>query len=276
MAEFRREWQDGGSLTATYGGSGDGSAIFSSDAYEGIDREMPAIFKDTGNHISVERTVRQEGKRQQFRTKDGLVFRVKGGGRFGVLRGEKPYTEVEYIESTGTQWIDTGVKLTGNHSVEIDYQFTKAVQNRKGLFGGLYGSGTTMRYGALLSPSNSYLEFGYGLNNTYWQHGLPDTQRHVYKQVKNKVYFDSELVHTFAESTFSIAQTAVLGNFSYTNYKPANAKYYGSKWWDGDTLIRDFIPVLDKEGIACMYDKVNGEFFYNQGTGDFIVGYKNK
>ena len=31
-------------------------------------------------------------------------------------------------------------------------------------------------------------------------------------------------------------------------------------------------PVLDKNGIPCMYDKVTDQFFYNQGTGQFIAG----
>ena len=84
MAELVKQWNDGGSLTATYEGSGDGSAVFSSDAYEGIDRTMPVTFKGAG--LSIERTVRQEGIRQQFVTKDGLVFRFADGGRFGVLR----------------------------------------------------------------------------------------------------------------------------------------------------------------------------------------------
>ena len=94
MAELVKQWNDGGSLSVSYDGDGDGSAIFSSDEYEGIDREMSVTFKDTSESIVVERVVRQEGKRQQFRTKDGLVFRCNGGGRFGVLKSEKPYTEL--------------------------------------------------------------------------------------------------------------------------------------------------------------------------------------
>ena len=42
--------------------------------------------------------------------------------------------------------------------------------------------------------------------------------------------------------------------------------------YDNDTLVRDFVPVLDKDDIPCMYDKVERKFYYNQGTGDFIAG----
>ena len=83
MAELVKQWNDGGSLTATYEGSGDGSAVFSSDTNEGIDREMSVFFK--GGGLSVERSVKQEGKRLRFRCKDGL-FLLKDGGTFNVLK----------------------------------------------------------------------------------------------------------------------------------------------------------------------------------------------
>lgn len=87
MADLVKPWNDGGSLSVTYEGSGDGSAVFSSDSYEGIDREQSVVFRDAGQTIAVERTVRQEGIRQQFVTSDGKVFKVVHG-RFGVLKND--------------------------------------------------------------------------------------------------------------------------------------------------------------------------------------------
>lgn len=84
--ELQKPWNDGGSLTATYEGSGDGSAVFSSDAYEGIDREQSVIFRDAGGTVAVERNVRQEGIRQPIGLSGGGIFRLANGGRFGVLR----------------------------------------------------------------------------------------------------------------------------------------------------------------------------------------------
>ena len=41
----------------------------------------------------------------------------------------------------------------------------------------------------------------------------------------------------------------------------------------GSTLVRDFIPVLDPQGIACLFDKVSKRFFYDQmGTSPFVYG----
>lgn len=84
MPELVKPWNDGGSLTATYEGSGDGSAVFSSDQYVGIDREMEVVF--TGGGASIIRKVKQEGIRQSIGLSDGGNFRLANGGRFGVLK----------------------------------------------------------------------------------------------------------------------------------------------------------------------------------------------
>ena len=197
---------------------------------------------------------------------DKAIAKVFLGAK--LIFNKKPYyCQIEYLESTGTQYIDTGIYLTNNHSVEIDFQLTQAVQSRTGLYGGLNSS--MARHGALLSPTTNQLEGGYGLSNSYYQLGLLSTTRHTLKQEKNKLYYDGNLAYTFATATFSLDKTAPLMNFDFTNYKPAKAKYYSSKWWDGDTLVRDFIPVLDYNMKPCMYDKVSGDFFYNQGAGEF-------
>lgn len=86
MAELTKQWNDGGSLSVSYTGDGDGTAIFSSDEYEGIDREIPVYFKGAG--LSIERAVRQKGVRKPISLKDGGIFRVNGGGRFGVLKSK--------------------------------------------------------------------------------------------------------------------------------------------------------------------------------------------
>lgn len=86
MAELVKSWNDGGSLSVSYEGDGDGSAIFSSDEYEGIDRKQSVIFRDADKTIAVERIVRQEGIRQPIGLSGGGIFRLANGGRFGVLK----------------------------------------------------------------------------------------------------------------------------------------------------------------------------------------------
>ena len=65
-------------------------------------------------------------------------------------------------------------------------------------------------------------------------------------------------------------------NFNFTNYYPASAKYYSSRWWNDDTLVRDFIPVVSPTESKCggkpaMFDKVTEKLFCNEGTGEFLT-----
>ena len=202
---------------------------------------------------------------------EGVVASVSCAGKILWQKVALPpeYAAVEYLESTGTQYIDTGIKLTSAHSVELDYQLTASPQYRTGLFGGLFSG--SIRYGSLLSPSNAALEHGYGLSNSYWQQGMPDLERHVLRQEKNKIYVNGVLVYTFGAATFSTTVSAKLGTFDYTNYKPAQARYFRSRWWDNGALVRDFLPCYRKsDGKPGMYDVVSKAFFTNAGTGEFV------
>ena len=66
-------------------------------------------------------------------------------------------------------------------------------------------------------------------------------------------------------------------NTSGTHSKPCmKAKIYNCKIYDNDVLIRDMIPVLDKNGTACMYDKVNKKFYYNERNRRISISRKRK
>lgn len=85
MAELIKPWNDGGSLSVAYDGDRDGSAVFSSDVAEGLDREMNVSFVDASRSVVVERTVRQTGLREEFMASDG-EFILADGGTFNVLK----------------------------------------------------------------------------------------------------------------------------------------------------------------------------------------------
>lgn len=87
MAELVKSWNDGGSLSVAYEGDGDGSAIFSSDVAEGLDREMIVVFRDGGKTVAVERKVLQVGMREMFVPSDG-DFILADGGTYNVLKNE--------------------------------------------------------------------------------------------------------------------------------------------------------------------------------------------
>ena len=85
MAVKNIKWKDGGVLSIDYTGDGDGSAIFTSDINEGIDREMQISFFDTLNTVRVSRTLFQAGSRDIFKPRDG-DFILSDSGTFNVLK----------------------------------------------------------------------------------------------------------------------------------------------------------------------------------------------
>jgi hypothetical protein len=87
MKSVIKPWNDGGSLSVAYDGSGDGYAVFSSDVAEGLDREMIVVFRDGGRTVAVERKVLQVGMREIFRGYDE-DFISADGGTFNSIKDE--------------------------------------------------------------------------------------------------------------------------------------------------------------------------------------------
>lgn len=267
MAELVKQWNDGGSLSATYTGSGDGEAIFSSDTNEGIDREMTVAFK--GGGLSVERTVKQEGLREEIATANGLMFKA-ADGYFGVLKEIKPYTELMYLESTGTQYIDTGFNInTSTDEIELVIQGITTT-----LYKWFFGEhDNNARFGVGSGDGTNKRNVGYGAT-TY---KVTDTQvynrQHTFVANSSGVFIDGTKVANY--SSFASTSTLYLFHLNLNNQSSymGGARVWGYKHKRNGEFLLDMIPVLDRNNIACMYDKVSGEFFYNQGTGDFIAGY---
>lgn len=85
MAELKKQWSDGELLTVVYNGDRDGSATFTSDANESIDREMVVTYVDKDRKVSVAQTVKQVGLREVLNASDGLLI-TSDGETLNVLK----------------------------------------------------------------------------------------------------------------------------------------------------------------------------------------------
>lgn len=284
MAELVKPWNDGGNLSVTYDGSGDGSAVFSSDTNEGIDREMTVTFKGGGQ--SIERVVKQEGLREIF--EEGFI--LADGGTFNVLKVVEPswrdtYKEVEYLESTGKQYINTGVKVTPDYTVEVTFVMTQRNATWDTLFGtrnsnqarftARWANSATGKLGVHRSKGKTVnYESIDDANATKTM--VTDTW-HTVKLAKREYTFDGELRKTFS-ATSSTAQFAYpIYLFALCNAgSPADYGYFRIKkariWNDKDELIRDYIPCVDLDGVGGMYDVVNDTFTKSGSSTKFNVG----
>lgn len=194
-----------------------------------------------------------------------------------------PYIPLEYIQSTGTQWIDTGyIYISGNHKVEIGFS-TVSQGNHSPYW--VYGStrGDYLRSGSIALQNNlTRLGIGAGdtaLGSSVYTINNPTNKTILSIEIKNNNRFfvsggstDYNNVEFTGSSISNLSEYLFATNYNNTADFTSSYKMYLFKMWDNNILVRDFIPVLDYSGVPCMYDRVEGKFYYNQGTGQFIAG----
>ena len=194
-----------------------------------------------------------------------------------------PYdAEVEYLESTGTQYLDTGYAFTDGYTFELDFD---GIGSALSIFGSRSGN---VRTSVVFRSSSDNLTIniaGYNATTTPFKVAMPDpTARTKVKMdvASNKGSLWVNGVNRFANKEFtgSYISGVTMGLFA-TKYGANDfreitaAKVYSLKMWQGDTLVRDFIPVRVGSGssaVGYLCDRVSGNLFGNAGTGAFTIG----
>ena len=173
------------------------------------------------------------------------------------------YNVVEYIESTGTQYIDTGLIMEKSTTMrmEISAQLTS-----NGNWAGV--NGYMQHQASLGGGSKGLFVVDYNGNthieNVYFNNTLKYTQdwTSAYSGAKNKV----------AVIGMGNAENTWWTNISANRYAQVG-KWYYIKVYRSGTLVRDYVPcVRNSDGVAGLYDKVENKFYTNSGTGSFGSG----
>lgn len=195
--------------------------------------------------------------------------------RFMGRSQQSLYTELEYIESTGTQYIDTKYVCGNDTKIEIDFTIS-SFDTRNALFGIIDASvGANSYFYSWIN--NKKLQLRFGRVGKTMSTELEIGQRYVLiqgKQTANVNGFElGGWSNALTKATNSIFLMALRNNTT-ASYQ-FKGRIYGFKIYENDILAMDLIPVFDnKIGVACMYDKISNEFLYNKGTGDFSYAYK--
>lgn len=183
------------------------------------------------------------------------------------------YQEVEYIESSGTQYIDTGFIPNQDSSIEMVVKFNDLTINET-----LYCSRQSTSSSSLTCfKVASALRVDYATTKqTLSGFTLDATTKYVFYANKNQFYINGELKHTFTSATTTTPDTWALmvarnNGASYSNY--GKYKLYSCRIWDNGTLIRNFVPCYRKsDNVVGLFDLVNNVFYTNAGTGVFLSG----
>lgn len=184
-----------------------------------------------------------------------------------------PYdAEVEYLESTGTQWIDTGVSCNADNIVEVEFN---SPLKTEAIFGARTSTGNKEH--SLVMASEG--DVSYRSRNTQTQlsvsyNGYTASTWVNMKCSKDNLYADGVLVAQVSNwVTFSNARHYYLFGMN-TNGTASNLgakKIRAFKISNNGQLLLDMIPVRVGQ-VGYMYDKVSGQLFGNSGTGSFIIG----
>lgn len=200
------------------------------------------------------------------------------------------YQGVEYIETNGTQYINTGYKAKTTTKVDLDIQF---IENDYTYISNLNSD----IIGDDISTANDTFSINIGelqsqYNELYfWADKTSPSGADVYKKAYDTITTRTHLIMgqgkaTFQGDTITIAtktgnNTATMLLLAYYNsdesvikkFNRYNTKIYSFKIYEGNNLVKDFVPCYRRsDNVIGLYDQVNKQFYENAGTGVFTKG----
>ena len=202
------------------------------------------------------------------------------GARTAAWSGKAlPYdAEVECLESSGTQWIDTRANANSNLSVEIKMANVGTPWANVNPIGAILAE-PRYRHHINFSPYDVTYYFGKNDSCGIQSYYMPaDAEIFTFKvDAISKKFTLGTVLGTFPNDTFDTGLSYWL--FGRNGTMPpylGSLRIYSAKLWDGNILARDFIFVCFTnergETEGAMYDRVSGHLYLNAGTGAFVIG----
>ena len=219
-----------------------------------------------------------------------------------------PYdAEVEYLASTGSQYIDIDYVMTDSTKYKISFSCNSSNTGSKMLFGiySLKGDDPNVQFqkdnfavncGGSWNKTNVSLSiYSYPFTlpspapNNPQSHAIAVTQQigqtNIVEYDSGRVLFNgNEILNEFSTMpnnpynipTYLFAAAVRQRNASVLPSYYFIGKIMNLKVQDEDyNTVRDFIPVRVGSGanaVGYMYDRVSGELFGNAGAGAFVIG----
>lgn len=192
-------------------------------------------------------------------------------GEVNTARLPKEYQEVECIQSSGTQYIDTG--FIPDQDTRIVMNVLLPIQSTTQFMFGSRASSTSRTY-SFTCNSTKYRSH-YNTSWTEFAASASYTTPFVLDKNKNVTTLNGEHTVTETYAAFTCPYSLILFgvNDSGTIKASAIATLYSCQIYDNGTLVRDFVPCYRKaDGAIGLFDVVNKLFYTNGGSGTFIKG----
>lgn len=176
------------------------------------------------------------------------------------------YEELAYIESTGTQYIDTGI--TGYTAFKLKFQLLNTGSAQYGIFGSRQSGGAN-RFGCMVYSGLFHFMIG---SNNMWNASV-DTNIHE---------LDFNSTRLIADGVeYATPQGQSYGNISFflfamnlnSNGRIPQKIWYFETYDENGNITHNFVPARRKDtGVIGLLDIVTNTFYTNSGTGTFSYG----
>lgn len=213
-------------------------------------------------------------------------YKIENNGN--VEKGlPKEYQQVEYIESSGKQYINTNFSPDQDTSIITKVNYTMIPDGNQSIFGARINVYSN-HYGLTIGNTAGNRNFYSGYNNKSTDIGLgcKTNTEYIINKNKNILYINENKKLEDDYEYFSCSNKMYI--FAMNNNNKVDfcscLKLYYLNLYNNEEICYSFIPcysittVTDVDGIerpkdtVGLYDTVKGKFYTNQGTGDFIAG----
>ena len=187
------------------------------------------------------------------------------------------YTELEYIEGAGSQWLNTNISSSDNMEIEVDFTYTALDSTEDFICGNfLEGTSGTSNRQFFFGSYQKKLDFFTPIDKHVTSLGtITIGKKYSYKFVSTNTsktgYVDGVAVTltNYVMGTTPIA----LFNGGTLQGSIAQGKMGVARIVTNGEVAGQFIPAKrNSDGAIGMYNIVNGEFYTNAGSGTFTAG----
>ena len=180
------------------------------------------------------------------------------------------YTAVEYIQSSGTQYIDSGRKLTQDSDITIDFSIVGEINRNAGIFGSRQSA---LKNNLTLFQSTQPNAFAVDFSE-YQKHRFRTTsslERTKIQINKAGVWVNDILKKSWSDvADFETPTNGLIFDVGTNNWTGNKAVMRLYSYTDGDA--QRLVPCLDANGVPCLYDLIGKTALYNQGASSFTWG----
>jgi len=180
------------------------------------------------------------------------------------------FTPVSFLQSSGSQYIDTGRKLTQDSDITIDFSIVGEIYRDAGIFGSRQSA---LKNNLTLFQNKNPIVFS-GDFSEYQKHRFAaDSSLERTKIQINKagVWVNDILKKSWSDvADFETPTNGLIFDVGNNNWSGNKAVMRLYSYTDGDA--QQLVPCLDANGVPCLYDLIGKTALYNHGAGSFTWG----